>query len=61
MEQILRAYGLPKETDAAIMMLYKNTKAMARSPDGNTDFFNIVARVLQEDTFVPYLSIICQN
>ena len=25
-EQILLAYGLPKETVAAIMMLYKNTK-----------------------------------
>ena len=26
MEQILLAYGLPKETVAAIMMLYRNTK-----------------------------------
>ena len=25
-EQILLAYGLPKETVAAIVMLYKNTK-----------------------------------
>ena len=41
------------------MMLYKNTKAMLRSPDGDTDFFNIVAKVLQGDTLAPYLFIIC--
>ena len=28
MELILLAYGLPKETVAAIMILYKNTKVM---------------------------------
>ena len=47
MERILPAYGLPKETVTAIMMLY-----------GNTYFFDIVAGVLQGDTFVPYLFII---
>ena len=31
MEQILCAYGLPKEAIVAIMMLYKNTKVKARS------------------------------
>ena len=30
MEQILLNYGLPKETVAAIMMLYRNTKGGAR-------------------------------
>ena len=40
MEQILHAYCLPNETITAITMLYKNTKAMVRSPDGNTDFFD---------------------
>ena len=30
-----------------------------RSPDGDTDYFNIVAGVLQGDTLVPYLFIIC--
>ena len=44
MEQILLAYGLPKETVTAIMMLYKNKKVKVHSPDGHTDFFNIVAR-----------------
>ena len=59
MEQILLAYGLPKETVAAIMMLYKNTKVKVSSPDGDTDYFDIVAGVLQGDTLALYLSIIC--
>ena len=46
MEQILHAYGLPKETIAAVMMLYKNTKVKVRSPDGDTDYFDIAAGVL---------------
>ena len=33
MEQILLAYGPPKETIAAIMMLYKNTKVKVHSLD----------------------------
>ena len=36
----------PKETVEAIMMLYKNTKVEVRSPDGDTDYFDIVAGVL---------------
>ena len=47
MEQILLAYGLPKETVAAIMILYRNTKVKVRSPDGDTEYFDIVAGVLQ--------------
>ena len=52
-------YGLPKETVAAIMILYKNTKVKVRSSDGNTEYFDIVAGVLQGDTLAPYLFIIC--
>ena len=59
MEQILLAYGLRKETVAAIMILYRNTKVKVRSPDGDTEYFDIVARVLQGDTLAPYLFIIC--
>ena len=33
MEQILLAYGLPKETVAAITILYRKTKVKIRSPD----------------------------
>ena len=59
MEQILLAYGLPKETVATIMMLYRNTKVKVRSPDGDTDYFDIVTGVLQGDTLAPDLFIIC--
>ena len=48
MEQILLAYGLPKETVAAITILYRNTKVKVRSPDGD-----ILAGVLQGDTLAP--------
>ena len=61
MEQILLAYGLPKETVTAIMIRYKYTKAMVRSPDGDTKFFNIVAGVLQGDTQAPYMFIIWRD
>ena len=59
LEQILLAYGLPKKTVAAVMMLYRNTKVKVHSQDGDTDSFDIVAGVLQGDTLAPYLFIIC--
>ena len=59
MEQIRLAYGLPKETVVTIMMLYRNTKVKVRSTDGDTDYFDIVAGVLQRDTLAPYLFLIC--
>ena len=59
MEQILLAYGLPKETVAAITILYRNTKVKVRSPNGDTEYFDIVAGVLQGDTLAPYLFFIC--
>ena len=46
-EQILLAYGLPKEIVAAITILYRNTKLKVRSPDGDTEYFDIVTGVLQ--------------
>ena len=61
MEQILRAYGLLKETVASITILYRNTKIKVRFPDGDTDDFDIVAGVLQVVTQAPYLFIICIN
>ena len=59
MEQILLAYGLPKETVAAITILNRNTKVKVRSPDGDTEYLDIVAGVLQGDTPAPYIFIIC--
>ena len=59
MEQILLAYGLPKETIAAIMMLYRNTKVKVLSLDGDRDYFDIVAGVLQGNKLSQYLFIFC--
>ena len=40
------------------MILYRNTKVKVRSPYGDTEYFTIVAEVLQGDTLAPYLFII---
>ena len=58
MEQILLAYGIPKETITAIMILNRNTKLKVCSPDGDKDYFNIVAGIQQGDTLASYLFII---
>ena len=34
---------------------------MIRSPDGDTDFFDIVAEILQGDTLTPSMFAICLN
>ena len=59
MKKILIVNGLPKESIAAIMMLCRNTRVKVNFSDGDTDYFNIVASVLQGDTLAPYLFIIC--
>ena len=46
MKLIKLAYVLLKESVTAITMLYKNMKAIARSHDDNTDFFDIVSGIL---------------
>ena len=43
------------------MILYKNTKVKFRSPDGDTDYFDSVAGVLQGDILATYLFIIYQD
>ena len=35
------------------MMIYKNIKTMVHSPNGDSDFLDIAAGVLQGDTFAP--------
>ena len=57
MDQILQAYGLPKETVTAVMVLYKNMKVKVCSLSEDTDFFDIVADVLQGN--VSPISVIC--
>ena len=55
MLKILRAYGLPEQLISAIGMLYTGTKAKVLSPAGETEFFEILAGVLQGDTLAPYI------
>ena len=55
-EQILLTYGFRKENVTAVMMLYRNTQANVDSPDGHTDFSDIVQ---QGDTFALHQFIIC--
>ena len=55
MLKIFRAYGIPGPIDAGIGLLYTGTKAKVLSPDGETEFFEILAGVLQGDTLAPWL------
>ena len=59
MEQMLREYGFPKEKVTAIMMVYKNTKAMVHSLDGDINFFDNISGDLQGSTLAAFLFIIC--
>ena len=47
MKNILIIYGIPTEIINAILMFYKNTRSMVRSPDGDTPFFEITTGVLK--------------
>ena len=56
--KILRAYGIPEKIVDAISIMYTDTRAKVLSPDGESDFFEILAGVLQGDTLAPFLFII---
>ena len=43
----------------AYTTIYRNTKVKVRSPDGDKEYFDIVAGVLQGDTLTLYIFIIC--
>ena len=58
MIQILRAYDIPEFLKTAIENVYSTTEVKIISPDGETDFFNILAGVMQGDTLALYLFII---
>ena len=55
---ILRAYGVPERVVSAIAATYSETWAKVRTPDGDTQPFQILAGVLQGDTLAPFLFII---
>ena len=61
MKEILSVYVITKETEDAIIILYHDTSSMVRSPDGDTDFFDNSAGVLQGDTLASCIFIICLN
>ena len=46
-------------TECSVFINIGNTKVKVRSPDGDTEYFDIVAGVLHGDTLAPYLFIIC--
>ena len=58
MFNILPLYGIPQPIIAAIKALYTHTQASVITPDGETDFFDIEAGVLQGDMLAPFLFII---
>ena len=60
MFDILRAYENTGKIVKAIAIMYGNTTARVVSPEGNTDYLEILSRVLQRDTFyhLPFLLII---
>ena len=58
MKNILSAYGIHTETVESIMIPYSDARSMVSSPDGDTPYLGITARVLQGDTLVPFLLIL---
>ena len=58
MFEILLLYGIPNKIVQAIKSVYTNTKALVISPDGETDYFEILAGVLQGDTLAPFLFVL---
>ena len=51
-------FSKPIKIVNAIREVYRNIKAKVKSPDGDTDYFDILAGVMQGDTLAPYLFVI---
>ena len=58
MKYILIIYRIPTEIINVILMLYKNTRSMVISPDGDTSFFDITTGILHGDTIAQFICII---
>ena len=56
--EILMSYRVPVEIVDAINMMFSNIAGQVLSADGDTEFFEILAGVLQTDTLALYLFII---
>ncbi|XP_072165156.1 uncharacterized protein [Diadema setosum] len=56
--EIPNAYGIPEKLFHAINVTYCKTHAKVCSPDGETEYFEILAGVLQGDTLAPFLIIV---
>ena len=56
--KILMAYDVPPKLLNSISKMYENTQARVISPDGETEYFEILLGVLQGDTLAPYLFVI---
>ena len=55
--EILKAYGNPTKIVDAISILYKDTEAQVITPDGDTEFFEILAEFCKEThSHLSYLS-----
>ena len=55
---ILKAYGIPIELVTAISIMYEDTSAKVKTPDGETETFSILAGILQGDILAPFLFVI---
>ena len=61
MLHIMKAYDFPENLVKSIGLIHKGSQATVITPDGETEFFNILAAVLLGDTLVPYLFAIILN
>ena len=52
---ILRAYSVSDRIVQATGLMYNNTRACVLTPDGNTDYFELLAGVLQVATLALFL------
>ena len=58
--EILRANGVPVETDA-VNMMHTNTTEQVLSPGGDIDLIEILAGLLRGETLAPYLFVIASD
>ena len=56
-KEALRAFHVPVNIAGMIMALYKDVKGFVRTPEGNTETFNIETGTLQGDVLAPFLFI----